>query len=190
MSITSSTPTGFFCVLGVLSRSSQYCCHQITHFLLPFALCACTYISPDGMSPHPSHSNIHVHTYVHTGHQVWSILASGLTAARGGGVGTCLAVTVCSCVCSWGRRLCYQQVLSRCQESRLVQFSWQPAPTLCRRLERSDPRPIMAKYQGHKMKQAHLTNCRAAALKCRIYVSLNPGQLSRAHRLKCGAVWA
>lgn len=129
-------------------------------------------------------------THMYTGHQVWSILASGLTAARGGGVGTCLAVTVCSCVCSWGRRLCYHQVLSRCQESRLVQFSWQPAPTLCRRLERSDPRPIMAKYQGHKMKQAHLTNCRAAALKCRIYVSLNPGQLSRAHRLKCGAVWA
>lgn len=35
----------------------------------------------------------------------------------------------------------------------------------------------MAKYQGHKMRQAHSMNHRAAALKHAIYVSLNPGQL-------------
>lgn len=54
----------------------------------------------------------------------------GRAAAGGCGAGACVAVIVCSCLCSRGRRSYYQQVLSGCQESHLAQFSWQPARPL------------------------------------------------------------
>lgn len=64
-----------------------------------------------------------------------------------------------------------------------------PAPTGCGRLVCSDHRPIRAKYQGHKMKQAHLMNRRAAALsQAHDLCFPEPRAASRAHSRERGAV--
>lgn len=132
----SATSRTLFRLLGFLFRSSRYCLHQITYFLLPSALgertpcmcvCVCVrWLLSVGSSDRPP-PPLAIR---------WKAPPASVARQQPGGrwgeagAHVPVAVTVGSCVCSWGRRLCYQQVLSGCQESSLAQFSWQPAHPL------------------------------------------------------------
>lgn len=135
MSVIQQPPEGSFAFLGFYSGAAGTASTKLPtfFFLLPLVrelrACACVCVSADfclsvALTPPPPLA-------IRWKAPPASVARQQLGGQWGAaGAHVPVAVTVGSCLCSRGRRLCYQQVLSGCQESYLAQFSWQPAHPL------------------------------------------------------------